>query len=169
MTELTFTIHGEPCAQGRGRAVVFGGERARVVDPKKSRSWKAYAVGVVLDQVGRDRDGAIFPKGTPVELGVRFIFKRPTGSPKTIRTERQVRPKKPDVDNLAKTVLDALTTAHLWEDDAQVVRLVAEKWQAELGEAPRIEVCVRVACATGNNEEAPTEAGRTLFTDGLNT
>lgn len=34
---------------------------------------------------------------------------------------------RPDIDNLSKAVLDAMTGAGVWNDDAQVVRLVAEK------------------------------------------
>jgi Holliday junction resolvase RusA-like endonuclease len=34
---------------------------------------------------------------------------------------------KPDVDNLAKAVLDALVDAQLFHDDAQVVRLMVTK------------------------------------------
>lgn len=41
---------------------------------------------------------------------------------------------KPDVDNLAKQLLDAMSRLWFWEDDRQVVELVARK---RYGESPR--------------------------------
>lgn len=42
--------------------------------------------------------------------------------------------KKPDVDNLAKQLLDAMSRLWFWEDDRQVVELIARK---RYGESPR--------------------------------
>ena len=41
--------------------------------------------------------------------------------------ENVVRPKKPDIDNLIKTVLDGLTKAQVWKDDNLVVSISASK------------------------------------------
>jgi Holliday junction resolvase RusA-like endonuclease len=38
--------------------------------------------------------------------------------------------KKPDVDNLLKAVMDAMTTAEVWKDDALVYATEAGKWYA---------------------------------------
>lgn len=50
---------------------------------------------------------------------------------------------RPDLDNLSKGILDALTTARVWKDDGQVARLVLEKrwgpaayWGCEVRELP---------------------------------
>lgn len=40
---------------------------------------------------------------------------------------------KPDFDNVAKAICDAMTTAGLWKDDAQVCRSVIEKWYVAKG------------------------------------
>jgi len=50
------------------------------------------------------------------------------------KTSKLTHPK-PDIDNYAKTVMDAITKAgNLWSDDTQVVRLTAEKrWAPEGG------------------------------------
>lgn len=39
------------------------------------------------------------------------------------------RSKKPDCDNISKILLDVMTSAHFWKDDAQVSSLTVEKWQ----------------------------------------
>lgn len=44
---------------------------------------------------------------------------------------------KPDVDNLSKQLLDAMTRLRFWEDDRQVVELIARK---RYDESPRWEV-----------------------------
>jgi Holliday junction resolvase RusA-like endonuclease len=38
--------------------------------------------------------------------------------------------KKPDVDNLLKAVMDSMTTAGVWKDDALVYVTEAGKWYA---------------------------------------
>ena len=51
-------IPGPPCAQGRGQAVRVG-QHVRVIDPKKSRSWKGAAqVHMAVAMQGRMSDQA---------------------------------------------------------------------------------------------------------------
>lgn len=58
------------------------------------------------------------------------------------------RPKRPDIDNLIKLVMDSLEGL-VWSDDAQIVEVEAIKVHAVQGENPRTEVYV----ATIPNEE----------------
>jgi Holliday junction resolvase RusA-like endonuclease len=46
---------------------------------------------------------------------------------------------RPDLDNLAKLALDAMTKCGYWLDDSQVVRLETAKW---FGDLPGIAVTV---------------------------
>ena len=63
----------------------------------------------------------------PVEVELLFAFPRNKGQMyKTKPMPRLLHTKKPDSDNLAKSVLDALNTI-LWLDDAQVCRLTVTK------------------------------------------
>jgi len=48
---------------------------------------------------------------------------------------------KPDCDNLAKSVCDALNGI-LWDDDRQICRLVVEKWYAAGDEPIGVDVSV---------------------------
>lgn len=67
-----------------------------------------------------------------VMVDVTFVLKRPKATPKT-KTPPAV--KKPDVDKLARAVLDAITGI-VYNDDSQVVELHARKRLAYLDETP---------------------------------
>jgi Holliday junction resolvase RusA-like endonuclease len=51
----------------------------------------------------------------PIRIDIMFSFKRKGNKP------REFKISKPDLDNLDKAVMDALTDAGVWGDDAQVV------------------------------------------------
>lgn len=60
------------------------------------------------------------PTAQPVLLNVSFVYVKPK------REKKVYRAKRPDIDNLIKLVLDA-GNGILWEDDVQVVSLIANK------------------------------------------
>ncbi|QRY61494.1 RusA family crossover junction endodeoxyribonuclease [Gordonia sp. PDNC005] len=76
------------------------------------------------------RRGGILPPG-PVSVSIGFVMPRPQGTPKRASTPPAV--KRPDVDKLARAVLDAITGVWI-ADDSHVVALHATKRIAELGE-----------------------------------
>lgn len=65
----------------------------------------------------------------------------PKGKPKCWRQgaeDRKFRPKgKPDLDNMVKLIMDAMTRAEFWEDDAQILEIQAGKYYSE---NPRWEI-----------------------------
>lgn len=67
---------------------------------------------------------------SPVAVSLEFDFKRP----KTSKLGYPI----PDVDNLAKSILDGMNGV-LFEDDKQVIRLEAEK---RFSDEDRIVVCI---------------------------
>lgn len=59
----------------------------------------------------------------PVHVEIDFYLARPVSAPK-----RRTRPdRRPDLDKLVRSTLDALTTAGAIDDDARVVEIVARK------------------------------------------
>lgn len=79
----------------------------------------------------------------PLTVEITAIF----SCPESDRRKRVPAPRRPhaklgDADNIGKAVLDAATGV-LWEDDAQVARLLIEKFIGAQDEEPRVELLVR--------------------------
>ncbi|MFT8928502.1 MAG: RusA family crossover junction endodeoxyribonuclease [Sporolactobacillus sp.] len=132
---IEFTIFGEPVAQGRPRFSTFGGH-ARAIDPPDSREYKKY----VKLMASQNRPHT--PIEGPVELKLliyRPLLKSMSKKKKAAAVSGTLRPiKKPDVDNVAKGIMDAMTGI-IWQDDKQVVSLQVAKFYSE---SPRVEVLV---------------------------
>ena len=80
----------------------------------------------------------------PLSVSLRFSLRRPKGhfgKGGAVRPSAPARPaKKPDIDKLARAVLDAITSSGVWIDDAQITE--AQLWKRFSFE-PRITVEVR--------------------------
>jgi Holliday junction resolvase RusA-like endonuclease len=117
---VTFTIAGEPVPQPRPRVSTRGGF-ARAYVPKE-HPVHAYrkAIAEAADEAG------LVAQDEPLNVVIDAVFARP----KSHLTKTGVKPTaprlpRPDVDNLAKAVLDALQD--VIGDDTLVARLVVEK------------------------------------------
>lgn len=141
-----FAVPGDPVAQGRPRPVMIAG-KARILDPLKSRSWKAVCGQYALAAGVRPLDG-------PVVLTVEAVFKRPNSVRKKDGTKRRPRPSRPDCDNIGKAVADGLSGI-AYADDAQVVEMIVRKWVAAAGEMPH--VLVKIQRAVPESELAGVE------------
>ena len=69
---------------------------------------------------------------------MRFYLPRPASASKTKKLPAS---KRPDLDKLARAVLDALTDV-IFEDDSQVVSLGAFKYITNPGQQPGVKVTV---------------------------
>jgi Holliday junction resolvase RusA-like endonuclease len=67
---------------------------------------------------------ATWPITGPVAVELTFTVRKPTSAPKTRRIWPTTRP---DIDKLARAILDALTNAGVLRDDSQVTTLIAHK------------------------------------------
>jgi Holliday junction resolvase RusA-like endonuclease len=122
VTAQTFCIPWEPTPKGRPRVTTAGGF-ARAYTPAKTRHAEA-AMKYLLRAMG----AVAFDRGIPLLVEIVFEVARPSSAPK-----RVLHPcKRPDIDNLTKSVLDAADGV-LWFEDAQVVALHAVKRFATAG------------------------------------
>lgn len=117
---VTFSIAGQPVPQPRPRVSTAGGF-ARAYVPAK-HPVHAYR----LSLAAAARDAGLTPTGEPLNVVIDAVFERP----KSHLRKSGVKPDapklpRPDVDNIAKAVLDALQD--VMGDDSLVGRLVVEK------------------------------------------
>ena len=83
------------------------------------------------------------PTNDPVECFLIFVMPRPRAKVWKARPMPRLpdHRKRNDCDNLAKSVLDALTGI-AWNDDGQIYRLFIEKWIAGGDENPHVEITI---------------------------
>ena len=132
---ITFTVPGVPIAQPRTKATTIGGY-ARVYTPKTADAYKA-SVALAF---GQAHSGP--PLTGPVGVEIMFLMPRPKSMIwKKRPMPREWHTKKPDLDNLAKAVLDSLAGL-AWVDDSQVVILGLAKRIARGDEKPYTAVTI---------------------------
>ncbi len=121
-TTITITVPGLPIAQPRGRAVSQGGKFARVISaPGAHPVWQwrdriKHEVDKMLALVGGEN---LFPLVQPA-LYALFVFPF-TGTPrKTKPNPRTIHTSRPDLDNLLKSLKDALGETTIIKDDKAI-------------------------------------------------
>jgi len=127
---LAWFVPGHPAPQGSKRYVGHG---RMIESSKKLAPWRER---IALTAHNEMRGRPLLAGPTTITL--EFILTRPKSTPKR-RTPPATR--QPDIDKLARAVLDALTGTTLI-DDAQVTELTARKRLAELGETPGVNIAV---------------------------
>lgn len=121
---LLVRVVGEPAPQGSKRHV--GGGRM-VESSAKVAPWRETVAADVARAVGEQ---SFTPVDGPVAVTVLFTLARPVSTPK-----RVILPfRKPDLDKLLRSTLDALTMGGALVDDARVVALTARKLYATPGQ-----------------------------------
>ena len=128
---ISFTVSGVPKGQPRPRAFAFRG-KARVFDPGTAEEWKSRIAEAARPHLPGE------PLAGPVALKVVFTFPRPKKHYRSAGLRSNAPTwfcSKPDADNAAKAVMDALTVLGLWRDDAQVVSLTVRKTFGSTAEA----------------------------------
>lgn len=130
-----FFVPGTPVAQPRVKATRRG-KFVHIYTPNDADEWKA----CVRKVSAQYKPGSILTG--PVYVRLLFAMPRPKSlSTRTYKDEIH-RPHifKPDVDNLTKAVLDAMS--EWWTDDCLVAMVQASKWYARVGGATGVEVHV---------------------------
>ncbi len=138
MSTLTFQVTGEPKGQPRPRAFArkMGAIHvARFYDSDVADTWKSAVQIALLEMATQTRWELTLG---PVSVSLNFAMPRP----KSHSGAKGLKPSvpvahvgKPDVDNLAKLILDQLTrSGNVWRDDSQVVSLTVHKFWAVANE-----------------------------------
>lgn len=76
----------------------------------------------------------------PVHVSIQFVHNRPK---KLAGTGRVPKGTRPDIDNLAKFYLDALTKAGIWTDDSLVCSLVLTDFYGTIHEKAHVVIQIR--------------------------
>jgi crossover junction endodeoxyribonuclease RusA len=133
--ETVFHLPGTPAPQGSKRHV---GRGILIEDSQRSRPWR----DAVTWHAQHAHTGP--PYTGPVAIHIHLHLPRPKSHYGTGRNRHLVKPRaplwhpvKPDLDKLARLILDACTNARVIHDDSQVAQLTARKLY---GEHPGVRV-----------------------------
>lgn len=122
---LSFFVPGLPVPQGSKRAFIVRpkGGRPRPVLAESAKDLKPWRAQVALAaKAAVDRNGGGWFTKQPLFVRLKFLFLRPASLPKK-KVHHVVRP---DVDKLARAVLDALKGV-VYGDDGQIGELHVRK------------------------------------------
>lgn len=146
---IEFTVPAVPVAMPRPRGMMLGGH-VHMHNPthRKLADGRRVSNGVAEFKASVRMAFAAVYSGPPLEGPIRmtavFVLPRPKGLIwKTKPMPRLRHTSKPDLDNLEKTVKDALKGL-AWGDDSQVCLVEKSKWVASGSEQP--SVALTIAC-----------------------
>ena len=132
-----FTIPGAPQGKQRPRFSSYGG-RVHTRTPEQTVLYE----NLVKTEYRRQCGDVRFPDGKPLFVEITAFFEIPKSVSKKKREQMNlgeiVPIKKPDLDNLAKCILDSCNGI-AYRDDAQVAELTVRKFYDEI---PRVEVWI---------------------------
>lgn len=135
---INFTVPGKPQGKARARTgynPVIG--RVTSHTPEATANYENWIKTCYIN-ARQER----FSDGIPIKASIVAFFEPPKSTSKKQRQEmlagRLMPTKKPDIDNIAKVVLDALNGL-AYKDDTQVVTLELQKLYAE---EEKLEVCM---------------------------
>lgn len=114
MKNKQYYIIGDPVPKARPR---HNTKTGITYTPKKTQIAESYVKDSYISQGGKIIDG-------PVEVKIEFYLRKPK---KPTAAEPL---KRPDIDNLTKTILDGLNGV-AYEDDKQIIKVITEKHWAD--------------------------------------
>ena len=112
-------------------------------NPPSADVWKAQVAEGLLEYAHRD-------DLDPFLLILTFYMPRPKSHYGTGRNKDKLKDKapyqhtqKPDIDNLTKAVMDAITVLNVWRDDSQVVSVRATKLWSDKPEQAGVNLTMK--------------------------
>ncbi len=121
---MRFTAPGIPAGKGRPRVT----RRGHAFTPAKTMAYEGLIAHYALRGTGRIE----LPFDRPLRAEIVAVFQRPASRKKAAHMDR-----KPDLDNIVKSVLDGLSNAGIIRNDSRVVEIHARK---EYGDMPETRV-----------------------------
>jgi len=134
--EFSMFVTGEPKPQARPRF-------ARVGNFVKTYSPKSVFFALVHNEAVLK--GPALPMLGPLSLKLQFYMPRPLALQRGKGAARVWHESRPDLDNMEKAVMDAMTQARVWNDDGQVCEKSSAKVLAPIDGEQRPGVFVWVA------------------------
>lgn len=132
----SFKVCGRPRPQPRPRFSANG----HAYNPPTANEWKKLIKAAAIKVLPKERlEG-------PIELRATFLFPRPKchylrGELRSDAPSRHVQV--PDLDNLEKALMDALSDIGFWRDDCLVCSKLTDKWFSDPPHQPGVYVHVR--------------------------
>ena len=124
VTDLSFEVQGTPAPKGSTRSFLHA-RTGKVVTLPDAKGYEAWNTAVAL--AARRAMEGLPPMDGPVGVSLTFRLRAPL----RLRNPGGRRPAtRPDVDKLARAVLDAATQGGVWKDDGQVCSLQVDKFYA---------------------------------------
>ena len=114
---IAFFVPGQPVAKGRPRAFKMKNGGIGTYTPDKTVEWERSVRSYANDEKPQA------PYDCPLRVHIQFYMTRPASKPK-----KAVWPTtKPDIDNLAKAVTDAMNGL-IYTDDSRICEMVLTKY-----------------------------------------
>lgn len=134
---IRFTVPGEPKGKARPRIFTNKAGESQAVTPQDTLSYENLVRWIFNNTMeSKKLNGEIEAK----IVAMYSIPKSMTKKNRRLIDEGKLHPtKKPDLDNVAKIILDSLNKI-AFDDDSQVTRLIVEK---HFSDEPRVEVTLR--------------------------
>lgn len=136
---LAFFVEGKPIAKARPRFRRDSQGRPMTYTPKTTKEWEE-----TIAWIGRSKINSLDQRGETIKLpfeyrvmaSLTFYLPRPKSMPKY----RTWNVKKPDLDNLSKSVLDGIEKMGLIKNDNLVTDLVLAKRYADSSVPPGVRI-----------------------------
>ena len=136
---MKFIVYGQPTAKARPRFAKSGNFVTTYTD-KKTSDYEALVRQSLFEQSGVV---VMFNEQAQLEATIWAYYRIPRATTKKKIEQMingQIRPLvKPDLDNIAKIILDSLNKI-LFEDDKQIIKLTIEKWYSN---DPLVEIEIK--------------------------
>jgi len=156
LVTVKFTVFGQPIGKGRPKFSTVCGH-VNAYTPEKTANYETLVKYAYQSQCR----GIRFEPKVPLDVRIAAYFKIPSSASKKrakLMREHIIRPVvKPDVDNVAKVVLDSINGVAFY-DDSQIADMQVRKFYDD---SPRVVVTIRdIPLTVPHNYQSETERGK---------